>query len=68
MCRANVGVGTRNVMMKETDSKKCAHLPCTCTGEGKYCSQACEEAGSDEVEIACECGHPHCAASIEATA
>jgi hypothetical protein len=52
--------------MKETDSKKCAHVPCTCTSEGKYCSQACEEAGSDEVEIACECGHPHCAANIEA--
>jgi hypothetical protein len=52
--------------MRETENKKCAHAPCTCTGEGKYCSTACEEAGSDEVEIACECGHPHCAASIEA--
>ena len=42
--------------------KKCAHPSCNCTvKEGdKYCSQYCKDAGSDEVEIACDCGHPSC--------
>ena len=65
MCRANVLVEMRN-LMKETDKQKCAHVPCTCTAEGKYCSVACEDAGKNEVEIGCECGHPHCAANLEA--
>jgi hypothetical protein len=44
-------------------SEKCAHVPCLCVppkGE-KYCSEPCKEAGSEETEIACECGHPACA-------
>lgn len=44
------------------ESKKCAHLPCSCmapAGE-KYCSQFCKEAGGAETEIACDCGHPPC--------
>jgi hypothetical protein len=42
--------------------KKCAHVPCLCVpSEGKkYCSQLCEDAGSSEVELACDCGHPAC--------
>jgi hypothetical protein len=42
--------------------KTCAHIPCTCVVPAgqKYCGQSCEEAGSDEVEIACECGHTAC--------
>src|SRR5712692_6478514 len=31
------------------------------TSDEKYCSQLCKEAGADEVEIACDCGHPACA-------
>jgi hypothetical protein len=45
-----------------SESKKCAHIPCVCivpAGE-KYCSVYCKEAGSDEEEIACDCGHPAC--------
>lgn len=44
------------------EERKCAHEPCECTvGQGeKYCSDWCKDAGSKEVEIACECGHPPC--------
>ena len=48
--------------MATEGSKKCAHLPCLCmapAGE-KYCSQFCKEAGANEAEIACDCGHPAC--------
>jgi len=43
--------------------EKCAHPPCNCTvdTEEKYCSEYCEDAGGDEVEISCDCGHPGCA-------
>jgi hypothetical protein len=47
---------------KMANDKKCAHLPCVCVpanGE-KYCSQFCKDAGSEETEIACDCGHPAC--------
>jgi len=42
--------------------EKCAHPACRCMAgkDSKYCSQYCEDAGSDEVEIACDCGHPSC--------
>jgi hypothetical protein len=42
--------------------KTCAHEPCQCTvpEHEKYCSDSCRDAGADEVEIACECGHPAC--------
>jgi hypothetical protein len=52
--------------MKETDNKKCAHVPCSCAAKDKYCSQACEDAGSRETEIACQRGHPGCAAQVRA--
>ena len=47
--------------MTETNDK-CAHPPCNCMvdAEGKYCSQYCEAAGPDEVEISCDCGHSGC--------
>jgi hypothetical protein len=44
------------------DTKKCAHVPCTCQTDQKYCSEFCEEAGAEEVEIGCDCGHPACIA------
>jgi hypothetical protein len=51
--------------MKETDNKKCAHVPCSCAAR-ENTSQACEDAGSSETEIACQCGHPSCDAQVTA--
>ncbi len=48
--------------MSQQEERKCAHEPCECNvapGE-KYCGDFCKDAGSEEVEIACECGHPPC--------
>jgi hypothetical protein len=43
------------------DLKKCAHPACNCmVGDDEYCSQYCKDAGDDEVEIACDCGHASC--------
>ena len=42
--------------------RKCAHIPCLCDvpdGE-EYCGEACRDAGSEDVEIACQCSHPAC--------
>lgn len=49
--------------MASDNVEKCAHPSCVCMAPAgkKYCSQICEDAGSAEVEIACECGHPACA-------
>jgi len=52
--------------MKETENKNVRTCRASCTGEGKYCSTACEEAGSDEVEIGCGVGHPQLRANLEA--
>jgi hypothetical protein len=48
--------------MTTTEQTKCAHLPCRCTTQlgDKFCGQACKEAGSAEVEIACQCAHVPC--------
>ena len=48
--------------MTDAEQKTCAHIPCRCVvppGE-KYCGETCKDAGSGDVEIACECGHPSC--------
>ena len=48
--------------MEQPEGHTCAHEPCRYEiqhGE-KYCSQWCKDAGSGEVEIACECGHAAC--------
>jgi hypothetical protein len=53
--------------MSTNQEKRCAHIPCQCavpTGE-KYCGQACEEAGSEEVEIACQCDHGPCPLTVQ---
>jgi len=50
--------------MKDSDRKKCAHVPCSCVTEEKYCSQSCKDAGSEEVEIGCSCGHASCATKV----
>lgn len=48
--------------------KTCAHIPCRCevpAGE-KFCGQSCADAGSEDVEIACECDHPPvCCLTVE---
>jgi|SRR5271165_5199508 len=53
----------RTVHMANSDKKKCKHIPCTCevpSGQ-EYCGQRCKEAGEEDVEIACDCGHnPFC--------
>jgi hypothetical protein len=48
--------------MTTNEQKSCAHLPCRCLAQpGKeYCGQDCKEAGSEEVEIACQCDHGSC--------
>ena len=48
--------------MADEERHICAHEPCACTvpeGE-KYCSDYCRTAGSEEVEIACDCDHEAC--------
>jgi hypothetical protein len=49
--------------MKETTSIKCAHPACICTvAKGEtFCSQYCSDAGKEDVEISCDCGHEGCA-------
>jgi hypothetical protein len=54
--------------MSNSERKTCAHIPCRCLVEAgqKYCGQICEDAGSEDVEIACECDHPpDCALTVE---
>ncbi len=48
--------------MKPAQSEKCAHDNCNCAArpDSKYCSNYCESARDTE-EIACGCGHSHCA-------
>ena len=48
--------------MANKKTKKCAHIPCLCDvppGE-EYCGEACRDAGSTDVEIACQCDHTAC--------
>jgi hypothetical protein len=50
------------ILMGNQKTKKCAHIPCLCdvrNGE-QYCGEACRDAGSEDVEIACQCDHPAC--------
>jgi hypothetical protein len=45
----------------------CAHLPCRCVVPAgqEYCGDICADAGSSDVEIACECGHAACPLTAE---
>jgi hypothetical protein len=52
--------------MTTSEKNKCGHLSCRCevqTGD-KYCGQACKDAGSKEVEIACQCNHGSCPITV----
>ena len=48
--------------MNDQERRQCAHEPCQCTvpAHEKYCSDYCKTAGSEEVEIACDCEHEPC--------
>ena len=48
--------------MANQEKAKCAHIPCMCeiSSGQKYCSEACGDAGSNDVEIACQCDHAAC--------
>ncbi len=52
--------------MSNPESKTCAHIPCRCLVPAgkKFCGSVCEDAGSEDVEIACECDHPPVCALI----
>jgi hypothetical protein len=49
--------------MADHKTKKCAHIPCLCDVPDKeeYCGEACRDAGSEDLEIACDCHHLACA-------
>jgi len=55
-------IGKDTKMMKNENVGKCAHIPCLCNvPDGQnYCGENCRLAGSEEVEIACQCDHPPC--------
>jgi len=46
-----------------SDPKQCAHKGCSCLARehSNFCSQFCEDS-KDLTTIACDCGHPGCAA------
>jgi len=48
--------------MANQQTKKCAHIPCLCdvAGGQEYCGESCRDAGSEDVEIACQCDHLVC--------
>jgi hypothetical protein len=52
--------------MTTSEKRNCAHLPCRCLVQSsdKYCGEACKEAGSKEVEIACQCDHEPCPLTV----
>ena len=49
------------------EKTKCAHIPCVCeVAPGQeYCSEACKNAGSEDVEIACQCNHAACPLTLQ---
>jgi hypothetical protein len=51
--------------MAEENRETCEHSICSCARpeDSSYCSPYCETAG-DSVELACNCGHPGCAAEL----
>jgi hypothetical protein len=53
--------------MANQEIRKCAHIPCLCdVADGQeYCGEACREAGSEDVEIACQCSHPGCPVTFQ---
>ena len=56
----------RKFVMANQETRKCAHIPCLCDVPGgiEYCSDSCRDAGSDDVEIACQCDHRACPLTV----
>ena len=52
--------------MENQEKTKCAHIPCLCDAAPgqEYRGEACREAGSEEVEIACQCDHTGCPLTV----
>jgi hypothetical protein len=54
----------KTMAIQQTEKQtKCAHPACQCTvaTDEPYCSQLCQDAGGDEIEISSDCGHRGCA-------
>jgi hypothetical protein len=60
--RQKLGAVGKEFVMANQETRKCAHIPCLCdVPRGvEYCSDSCRDAGSDDVEIACQCDHTAC--------
>jgi hypothetical protein len=56
--------------MANQETKKCAHIPCLCdvAKDQEYCGEACRDAGSEDVEIACQCDHQACPLTVRSVA
>jgi hypothetical protein len=56
--------------MSKNKTTKCAHIPCSCDVEPgqEYCGDACRDAGSEDVEIACQCSHDACPLTLQTQA
>jgi hypothetical protein len=52
--------------MANQTTKTCAHIPCLCkvSAEEEYCGENCRDAGTDDVEIACQCDHASCPLTV----
>jgi hypothetical protein len=53
--------------MTKKRTKMCAHIPCVCEvayGQ-EFCGDSCRLAGSEDVEIACQCDHAACPLTSE---
>jgi hypothetical protein len=50
------------IIMANQRTTKCAHIPCLCDVRdgNEYCGESCRDAGSEDVEIACQCDHIAC--------
>jgi hypothetical protein len=55
------------LVMTDQTTRKCAHIACFCdvpNGQ-EYCEDVCREAGSENVDIACQCEHLACSLTEE---
>ena len=50
--------------MTTSEKNKCGHMPCMVQSGAYHCGQACKDAGSKEVEIACQCDHGPCPLTV----
>jgi hypothetical protein len=62
-----IGMAAEEKKMAKQNKGKCAHIPCLCdVADGEeYCGQICRDAGSEDVEIACQCDHLACPLPVQ---